>query len=92
MKQRQTSRSDQVTNTWLTRKQAAAKIGVSDDTIDRRAIPWQEEHTPFKLRYKILILGSEKPEGRRYFEPDVEALLFNPKRLPSISGGETADL
>jgi len=72
-------------NIWLTRKKAAAKISVSEHTVDRRAIPWQEESVPFRLRYKILDLGSGTPEGRRYFEPDVESLLVTSGRRDRAS-------
>lgn len=60
---------------WLSRKQAAHKISVSVDTIDRRAIPWQEEPVPHRIRYKLLRLDDDTRQERRYFEPDLEALL-----------------
>jgi hypothetical protein len=60
---------------WLSRKGAAEKLDVSVDTIDRRAIPWQEDPVPGKLRYKYLKLGEETRQERRYCEEDLEALL-----------------
>ena len=60
---------------WLSRKGAAEKLDVSVDTIERRAIPWQDEPVPGKLRYKFLKLGEETRQDRRYCEEDVEALL-----------------
>lgn len=62
-------------NYWLSRREAARKISVSVDTIERRSVPWQEEPVPGKLRCKLLKLGEDTRQERRYFEPDVEALL-----------------
>jgi hypothetical protein len=45
------------------------------DTIERRAIPWQDDPVPGKLRYKHLKLGEETRQERRYCEEDLEALL-----------------
>ena len=63
-------------NYWLSRREAAAKVSVSVDTIERRSVPWQEEPVPGKLRYKLLKLGEDTRQERRYFEPDIEALLM----------------
>ena len=60
---------------WLSRKGAAEKLNVSVDTIERRAIPWQDDPVPGKLRYKCLKLGEETRQDRRYCEEDLEALL-----------------
>lgn len=62
-------------NTWLSRKQAAKKISVSTDTIERRAVPWQDQRVPDRIRFKQLRLDPDTRQERRYFEPDVEALL-----------------
>jgi len=62
-------------NIWLSRKEAARKVSLSVDTIERRSVPWQDEPVPGKLRYKLLKLGEDTRQERRYFEPDVEALL-----------------
>ena len=62
-------------NYWLSRREAARKISVSTDTIERRSVPWRPEPVPGKLRYKLLKLGEDTWRERRYFEPDVEALL-----------------
>jgi hypothetical protein len=61
---------------WLSRKGAAEKLDVSVDTIERRAIPWQDVPVPGKLRYKYLKLGEETRQERRYCEEDLEALLI----------------
>jgi len=60
---------------WLSRKGAAEKLDVSVDTIERRAIPWQDDPVLGKLRYKHLKLGEETRQERRYCEEDLEALL-----------------
>ena len=60
---------------WLSRKGAAEKLNVSVDTIERRAIPWQDDPVPGKLRYKCLKLGEETRQDRRYCEEDLQALL-----------------
>jgi hypothetical protein len=60
---------------WLSRKGAAEKLDVSVDTIERRAIPWQEDPSPGKLRYKYLKLGDQTRQDRRYCEEDLDALL-----------------
>ena len=60
---------------WLSRKGAAEKLDVSVDTIERRAIPWQDEPVLGKLRYKYLKLGEETRQDRRYCEEDLDALL-----------------
>lgn len=70
---------------WLSAKEAAKKLSVSTDTIERRAIPWQDAGEPYKVRYKYLVLGEGTEPVRRYFEPDVEALLCEPKQLPAAS-------
>lgn len=70
---------------WLSAKEAAKKLSVSTDTIERRAIPWQDAGEPNKVRYKYLVLDEGAEPVRRYYEPDVEALLCEPKRLPATS-------
>ena len=62
-------------NIWLSRREAARKVSVSADTIERRSVPWQDDPVLGKLRYKYLKLGEGTRQERRYFEPDVEALL-----------------
>ena len=50
---------------WLSRNDAAKKISVSPDTIERRAIPWQEERVPNRIRFKLLKLGEGTRQQRR---------------------------
>lgn len=62
---------------WFALGSAAKFIDVSEDTINRRAIPWQECPVPGKLRWKPLKLGEGTRMERRYFLDDVEALLVS---------------
>ena len=66
------------TTEWLRRKDAARKISVSGDTIERRAVPWCENFIPGKVRWRP---DDQDRNHRRYFEPDLEAMLVNPKRM-----------
>ena len=70
---------------WLSAKEAAKKLSVSTDTIERQAIWWQDSGERYKVRYKYLVLDEGAEPVRRYYEPDVEALLCEPKRLPATS-------
>jgi hypothetical protein len=63
---------------WLTKKEAAQHLRVSVDTIERRALPWQLHHQPFKIRYKHLLLGEDSEPRPRFFKPDVDAMLHQP--------------
>ena len=70
---------------WLSAKEAAKKLSVSTDTIERRAIPWRDAGQRYKVRYKYLVLDEGAEPSRRYYEPDVEAMLCEPTRLPARS-------
>ena len=65
---------------WMSGKEAADLVGVSRDAIERRAMPWQEDPIPFRVRFKLLQLDGATKPMRRYFKADVEALLRNPPR------------
>jgi hypothetical protein len=60
---------------WLSRRGATEKLDVSVDTVERRAIPWQDEPVTGRLRYKYLKLGDQTRQDRRYCEEDLDALL-----------------
>jgi hypothetical protein len=68
------------TDNWLKASKAAERIGVSDDTIARRGIPAADDtpYTPYKIRYRLLQLDGNSAGERRYYEPDVLAMLRNP--------------
>jgi hypothetical protein len=50
-------------------------LDVSDGTIGHRAIPWQDDAAPGKLRSKKLKLGKNTRKERSYFRYDLEKLL-----------------
>lgn len=60
---------------WRSRSGAADFLDVSTDTIERRAVPWQDEPVPGKIRFKLLRLGEDTRQERRYYQQDLEALL-----------------
>lgn len=60
---------------WLRGKDAAEHLGVSRDTIERRAVPWKASSVPHRIRYKMLALDEESEPVRRYYLPDLEAML-----------------
>ena len=59
---------------WFALSSAAKYLDVSEDTINRRGIPWQECPVPGKLRWKPLKLGEGTRMERRYLRDDLEAL------------------
>ena len=65
-------------NVWLSMTEATRKLSVSDETINRRAIPYQSDPVPFKIRWKMLKLDEDTEEGRRFLESDAEAFLVTP--------------
>ena len=60
---------------WASLGGAAAYLDVSVDTIGRRAVAWQDTPVPGKIRYKLLTLGVDTRQERRYCVEDLEALL-----------------
>jgi hypothetical protein len=60
---------------WLSLSSAASYLDVSVDTMSRRAAEWSEKFIPDKVRWKHLKLGEGTRKERRYFVPDLEALL-----------------
>lgn len=62
---------------WLSLSGAAAFLDVSTETIGRRAIPWPEDDQPVpgRLRWKFLKLGEDTRMERRYYVPDLDALM-----------------
>ena len=62
---------------WLALSGAAEYIDVSTDTISRRAVEWPKDNAPVpgKVRYKHLKLGDDTRQERRYYLPDLVAML-----------------
>ena len=69
-------------NVWLSRREAGKKLSVSPDTVERRGVEWQDEPVPHRVRYRFLVLDEDAEPERRYYEPDVEALIFRREHLP----------
>ena len=65
---------------WMRVIDAASFLGLSSNAVEERAIPWQDEPMPHRLRYKLLVLEADAKPRRRCFRQDVEALLRNPPR------------
>ena len=62
-------------NEWKSLSSAAQHLDVSNDTILRRAVPWQDEPVEGRIRFKHLKLGADTRQERRYYVPDLDALL-----------------
>lgn len=75
------SRDDPDGSLLLRGSAAARYLDVSPDTIERRGIPMQKEHVPFRIRYEEPQLRRDGRKFRRYYRPDLESLLIIP--LPS---------
>lgn len=60
---------------WFSLSSAAKYLDVSEDTVNRRGIPWQDKPVPGKLRWKLLKLGEGTRMERRYFRDDLDGLL-----------------
>ena len=72
-----TARDDHWNTTmWYRGKEGSEFVGISRDTLEHRAIPWQPQPVPFKVRFKLLVLDEGAEPVRRYYRPDLEALLL----------------
>src|ERR1035441_6353252 len=69
---------------WVSLGTAAALIDVSKDTILRRAVPWQLERVPNRIRFKLLKLDPGTRQERRYLARDLEALLCGCETEPEV--------
>ena len=64
---------------WLGGKDAGEYLGVSRDFVEERAVAWVDEPVPGMLRYKHMVTKSNGEPIRRYFVPDLDALLHVPR-------------
>jgi hypothetical protein len=64
-------------NLWLSASGSAEFLDVSPDTIARRGTQWPKDGNPVpgKVRWKKLKLGEGTRMEKRFFRPDLEALL-----------------
>jgi len=70
---------------WLSGKDAGLYIGRSRDAVEKRAVPWQDDYVPKKIRYKLLQMDEGGEAERRYFKFDFDHWLVVPP------GGTTAE-
>jgi hypothetical protein len=70
---------------WLSAREAARKLSTSHDTINRRGVPWQPFPIRYRMRFKFMVLDEGGEPEKRYYEPDVEAMLLEPDQLPKAS-------
>ncbi len=54
------------------------------------AVPWQDEPVPSRVRFKLLMFGVGQPEERRFFSPDLDALLPIGPRIDDPAGASRA--
>ena len=68
---------------WLSGKEAGAYIGMSRDYIEDRAVPWPDDdtHVPYKVRYQFIVGGKGAVPVRRYYRPDLDALMAKPSMI-----------
>lgn len=59
---------------WLGGRDAGAYLGYSRDWVEIRAIKWQPEHVPGRVRYK----KNRQNGDRKYYVPDLEWFLESP--------------
>jgi hypothetical protein len=64
---------------WLGGKEAGMYIGFSRDYVEDRAVPWRDHHVPYKVRYRHVIGDEGGQPTRRYYRPDLDALLVSPQ-------------
>lgn len=63
---------------WLSGSQAAAYIGRSRDSIEKRALPWQDEYVEKRVRWVWSELDVDGEVERRYYKPDLDKLFKLP--------------
>lgn len=64
---------------WVTISTAAALVDVTEETISKLAVPWQEAEAPHRIRFRLLVLEAGSKGEPRFFAPDLQTLLLNPE-------------
>jgi hypothetical protein len=67
-------RSDIITPRWLGGRDAGIYLGKSRDWVEVRALPWQDDPIPGKIRYGVDRDNLE----RRYFVADLDSMVVRP--------------
>src|SRR3974390_903443 len=63
---------------WVRCSTLCNYLDISDDTVLRRAVPWQDDPVPHKFRFKELLLDGGGEPQKRYWFPDAVSFLRNP--------------
>ena len=68
---------------WLSGKEAGEYIGMSRDYVEDRAVPWPDDdaNVPYKVRYQYIVGKKGADPVRRYYRPDLDALIVKPSAL-----------
>jgi hypothetical protein len=67
---------------WLSAKKSAEKLDCSTSSINRRAVPWTDRPVPYRFRYLLLVWDPNGDPERRYYEEDLENVLFEEGQIP----------
>jgi hypothetical protein len=70
---------------WVKARTASQMWDLSRSAILRRALDWQDDYVPHRIRRKYLQLDDEGELAPRYYRPDVEALRNHPPTRESAS-------
>lgn len=68
---------------WLSGKEAGEYIEMSRDYVEDRAVPWPDDdaYVPYKVRYQYIVGKKGADPVRRYYRPDLDALIVKPSAL-----------
>ena len=78
---------------WIKARTASQMWDLSRSAILRKALDWQDDYVPYRIRRKYLQLDDEGELAPRYYRPDVEALRHHPptregaSRVPILNEG-----
>ena len=68
---------------WLSGKEAGEYIGMSRDYVEDRAVAWPDDdaYVPYKVRYQFIVGKKGADPVRRYYRPDLDALMVKPSTI-----------
>ncbi len=67
---------------WVSCKTLCDYLDISDETVRRCRIPWQDDPVPHRFRYKDMKLREDAEPEKRYWLEDAEAFLSQPAPTP----------